>query len=200
MPSPRATDPISLLSPDSCPACPLRDCNSLAPGSRNSSPFPARLSAAKVDFPERCEGSGYACSSFSSRVRSFWSSLTTDCIRLLACWKFIIRIWTPRWFPRKLDHDQSRGGADRVIHLRGRMWRREKRLHPPTTDLDPRGPGRARWRVGRGRKSGLFNRHALLLQIARPLLGVRRARPRTTHIESAKERCSSPGRQSNRLR
>jgi hypothetical protein len=53
-------DLISLLSPDSCPACSLRGRNSLASCSRNSSLFPARFSAAQVDFPERCGGSGYA--------------------------------------------------------------------------------------------------------------------------------------------
>ena len=49
-------DLASLFScPDFCPACSLRGCNSLASCSRNSSLFPAQ-----VDFPERCEGSGYA--------------------------------------------------------------------------------------------------------------------------------------------
>ena len=50
-------DLASLLNcPDFCPACPLRGCNSLASCSGNGS----RFSAAQVDFPERCEGSGYA--------------------------------------------------------------------------------------------------------------------------------------------
>ncbi len=64
-------DLASLLScPDSCPAFPLRGCNSLASCSRNSSLLPARFFPAQVDFPERCEGSGYAVQ-FILKSRAF---------------------------------------------------------------------------------------------------------------------------------
>ena len=68
-------DLASLLSPDSCPACPLRGCNSLASCSRNSSLLPAGFSPAQVDFPERCEGSGYAVQ-FILKSRAFLLEFT----------------------------------------------------------------------------------------------------------------------------
>src|ERR1700674_765121 len=49
-----------LRSPESCPACPLRGCNSLASCRRNGSLFPTRFPCAQVDFPECRECGAYA--------------------------------------------------------------------------------------------------------------------------------------------
>ncbi len=142
-------DLASLLScPDSCPACPLRGCNSLASCSRNSSLLPARFFPAQVDFPERCEGSGYAVQ-FILKSRAFLLEFADH------------RLHQAFWHAGILSSASGRQGSSHgssiaaslgatltgVIHLGGMYLSGKIRLHPPPPNLDrdgTQGPGHAR--------------------------------------------------------
>jgi len=79
-------DLASLLTADFCPACSLCGCNSLASCRRHCPLPPTRLISLQIDFPECCEGSGYAVQ-FILKSRAFLLELTN--YRLHQC------LWHP---------------------------------------------------------------------------------------------------------
>jgi hypothetical protein len=118
-------DPRSLpRCPDFCPARPLRSGNSLASCRRNGSPFPTKFRA-QVDFPECCEGSGYAVQ-FTLKSHAFLLELAhygLDQIlwhRAILSPAFGTSVWSDRGFAWR-------------THLSHTNWR--YLLHPETLRL-----------------------------------------------------------------
>ena len=125
----------SLLScADFCPSCPLSSCDSLASCSRHGPLLPTRLISLQVDFPERCEGSGYAAP-FIFKSRAFLLELADHRLHQA--------FWHAGILSSSLDANvrSHRGllirwrtnlgrGLRGVIHLRVRGQRPAK-LHPP---------------------------------------------------------------------